>query len=399
MVSAEVNIKEPIEMKVTQLGCGITGLVCAEQLAKNPNVDKLILADFRTDAAEALAKRLKIDKISVEKVNATDMTQIKALLKKTDIIVSSIPWRLNVKVLPAAIEAGKSYVDFGLPFDAPGEHTEKLDKACKDRGITCLTSMGEEPGISDVFIRYAASKLDRADVAHVSDGDTGYVEGQEFFSLWSPVDLLDETSVPAAVFRNGKMEFVPPLSEKIIYDFPEPLGKLPIYRTNHDETYYMPMFTKSLKEADFRIGIDDNFAKAATMLRKMGMLSRDHIDVKGVKVRPIDVVVSNMPSPTALSGKVKGHSGFVAEVIGVKKGKKTRVRVWTIMAHEKAYKLCGSNAGAYLVGVGGAVPTEMLIEGEIKEKGLLVPEQLDFNRYIARLKTKQVVVSEDMATL
>jgi saccharopine dehydrogenase-like NADP-dependent oxidoreductase len=386
-------------MIVTQLGCGITGLVCAEQLVRNAKVDRLVLADSKTDAAEDLAKRLKTDKVSVKKVNAADMKQVKALLRQTDIIVSSIPWRLNEPVLEAAIEAGKSYVDFGLPFDAPGEHTVKLDKMCKDRGITCLTSMGEEPGISDIFIRYAASKLDRADEAHISDGDTGYIEGQEFFSLWSPVDLLDETSVPAAVFRNGKMEFIPPLSEKIIYDFPEPLGKLPIYRTNHDETYYMPMYTKTLKEADFRIGIDDSFAKAATMLRKMGLLGKELVDVKGVKVRPIDVVVATMPSPTALAGKVKGHSGFVAEVIGLKNGKKTRVRVWTIMSHEKAYDLCRSNAGAYLVGVGGAVPTEMLIEGEIKEKGLLIPEQLDYNRYIARLKTKQVEVNEETVTL
>jgi saccharopine dehydrogenase-like NADP-dependent oxidoreductase len=386
-------------MRVAQLGCGITGLVCAEQLAKNTKVEKLILADSRTDGAEALAKRLKNVKVSIEKVNATDIKQVKALLKKVDIVVSSIPWRLNVPVLEAAIEAGKSYVDFGLPFDAPGPHTERLDRMCKDRGITCLTSMGEEPGISDVFIRYAASKLDRADEAHVSDGDTGYIEGQEFFSLWSPVDLLDETSVPAAVFRKGKIEFIPPLSERIVYDFPEPLGKLPIYRTNHDETYYMPMFTKTLKEADFRIGIDDNFAKAAVMLRKMGMLNKEHIDVKGVKVRPIDVVVATMPHPTALSGKVKGHSGFVAEVIGLKDGRKTRVRVWTVMSHERAYELCRSNAGAYLVGVGGAVPTEMLIEGEIKEKGLLVPEQLDFNRYMARLKTKHVEVKEEISNL
>ena len=386
------------EMKVAQLGCGITGLVCAEQLAKNSKVDQLILADFNTDTAEAMAKRLKNDKISVKKVNATDMKQVKELLKSVDVLVSSIPWRLNAKVLETAINEGKSYVDFGLPFDAPGEETVRLDKLCKERGVTCLTSMGEEPGISDVFVRYAASKLDRADEAHVTDGDTAMVDGQQFYSLWSPVDLLDETSVPAAVFRNGKMEFIPPMSERLIYEFPEPLGKLPVYRTNHDETYYMPMFTKTLKEADFRICIDDNFAKAAIMLRKMGMLSKEYVDVKGVKVRPIDVVVSMMPIPTAIAGKVKGHTGFVAEVVGVKNGKETRIKVWIVMSHERAYELCKSNAGAYLVGVGGAVPTEMLIEGEIKEKGLLVPEQLDFDRFIARLKPKNVEVKEETTT-
>src|SRR5512136_2720055 len=269
-------------MKVAQLGCGITGLVCAEQLAKNSKVDQLILADFNTDTAEAMAKRLKNDKISVKKVNATDMEQVKGLLKLTDVLVSSIPWRLNVKVLETAIDEGKSYVDFGLPFDAPGEHTVRLDKMCKERGITCLTSMGEEPGISDVFVRYAASKLDRADEAHISDGDTGYVEGKEFFSLWSPVDLLDETSVPAAVFRNGKIEFIPPMSERRLYEFPQPLGRLPVYKTNHDETYFMPIGIKTPKNASFNICIDDQFAGASVTLRKLGMLSKKAIDVKGV---------------------------------------------------------------------------------------------------------------------
>jgi len=284
-------------------------------------------------------------------------------------------------------------------MDEPGEEFFRLDRLCKDGGITALTAMGEEPGMSDVFAVYAAGKLDRADEAHVTDGDTGVIEGCEFCSLWSPVDLLDETSVPAAVYRDGKIEFLPPLHERELYEFPEPLGTLPVYKTNHDETYFMPMFIKSLKKADFRIGIDDNFAKASIMLRKMGMLSKQHIDVKGVKVRPIDVVVALMPTPGQVSGKVKGHTGFVTEVRGLKDGRRVRMRVWTVMAHERAYELCGTNAGAYMVGTGGAVPTEMLIEGEIRQKGLLVPEQLPCDSFMARLRKKHVPVFEDMTVL
>ena len=383
-------------MKVVQLGCGITGLVCAEHLERNPKVDRLDLVDRKTDAAEALAARLRSEKIQVKKADGTDPKQLKGLLKGTDVLVCSMPWRLNKPVLEASIRAGVGYVDFGLPMDYPDDEYYRLDKLCKDCGVTAMTSMGEEPGISDTFACYAASKLDRADEAHITDGDTGSVDGHEFFSLWSPVDLLDETSVPAAVFRDGKIEFVPPLHERELYEFPEPLGTLPVYKTNHDETYFMSMFIKGLKKADFRIGIDDNFAWASKILQKMGMLSRNTIDVKGEKVRPIDVVVAQMPSPVQLAGKVKGHSGFVAEVIGLKDGRKMKVRVWTVMAHEKAYELCQSNAGAYLVGTGGAVPTEMLIEGEVKKKGLLVAEQLDYMSFIRRLKEKGVPVMEDM---
>jgi saccharopine dehydrogenase-like NADP-dependent oxidoreductase len=384
-------------MDIVQLGCGITGLVCAEQLAKNPKVDHLVLADRNLDGAKTLVSRLDNDKISLKKANGTDPKDRDRLLRSCDILVCSMPWRLNKPVLEAAARIGTNYVDFGLPMDEPGEEFFRLDRLCKDGGITALTAMGEEPGISDVFARYAASKLDRADEAHVTDGDTGVIEGHEFCSLWSPVDLLDETSVPAAVFRNGRIEFLPPLHERELYEFPEPLGTLPVYKTNHDETYFMPMFIKGLKKADFRIGIDDGFAKAAITLRKMGMLSKEHVDVKGVKVRPIDVVVAVMPTPTQISGKVKGHTGFVTEVIGLKDGRKARIRVWIIMAHERAYELCRSNAGAYLVGVGGSIPTEMLVEGEIRDKGLIVPEQLPYLRFIERLRKKEVDVKEDFA--
>ena len=59
-------------MDIVQLGCGITGLVCAEQLAKNPNVDHLVLADRNLDGAKALVSRLDNDKISIKKANGPD---------------------------------------------------------------------------------------------------------------------------------------------------------------------------------------------------------------------------------------------------------------------------------------------------------------------------------------
>lgn len=86
------------------------------------------------------------------------------------------------------------------------------------------------------------------------------------------------------------------------------------------------------------------------MLRKMGMLSKEPVDVKGAAVRPLDAVAAMMPSPVDFAGKVKGHTGFAVEVIGELKGKKTKVRLWTIMSHEKAYELYNTNAGACQAG-------------------------------------------------
>jgi saccharopine dehydrogenase (NAD+, L-lysine-forming) len=371
--------------------------VCAEHLSRNRKIDELILADARTEGATGLADRLRSPRVSVQKVNGTDPEAVKKLLKGTDVVVATMPWRLNRLAMEVAAKVGTNYVDFGMPFDSTGPEYDEYSAMCMKAGITALVGMGEEPGMSDVLAVHGASKLDRADEAHVFDGDTGSVEGLEFFSAWSPVDLLDETSVPAAVFRDGKIEFIPPLSARMVYKFPEPLGPLPVYKTNHDETYFMPMGIKSLKQASFNICIDDKFAHASEIFRKWGLLSKEPVDVRGTKVVPQHVVAAMLPRPESFSAMIKGHTGFVVEVKGVKDGKKTLVKQWIIMSHERAYELFRTNAGTYFVGTGGAIGTEMMIDGEIKEKGIVIPEQLSVKSFLSRLGPKNVEVHEEIS--
>ncbi|UCE80468.1 MAG: saccharopine dehydrogenase NADP-binding domain-containing protein [Methanobacteriota archaeon] len=384
-------------MKIVQLGCGITGLVCAEHLEKNELVNELVLADRWTDAAEAMAERLDSGKISVRKVDATDSEVLRDLLTDADLLISSIPAELNKNVIDKTIELGVDYIDYSMSVNSM-EEFEEINRRSKDRGVTILTSMGADPGISDVFARYAANKLDSAESARVMDGDSAVADGIDFFCLWSPAEMIEEVTVPAAIFKDGKITYVPPLNERQIYEFPEPIGPLPVYNTIHEETFLMSHFIDGLKYADFRIAVDDVFAKVANTLRKLGMHSLKPVDVKGVKVRPIDVVTSLMPKPVDMIGKVKGFAGLVVEVRGLKDGRKALVKVWATMSHEKAYDLAKSNATGYFVGTGGAIAAELLLSGEIADKGVLVPEQLPAEKYVSMLPAKHLEVKEEITT-
>lgn len=364
-------------------------------MEKNRRIDEIVLADANTDAARSMASRVGSEKLSVKKVDGTRPADLKKLLRGCDLVVSALPWGLNIKALEAASTVGCDYVDFSLTVDSV-EAFDAANKMCERAGITAVTAVGEDPGISDCFAVYGASKLDVALEAHVMDGDSGSVEGVRFFSLWSPIDLLEETTVPAAVFRDGKIEYVPPLHERETYEFPPPIGPLPVYKTNHEETYLMPRFIKTLKNADFRIAIDDEFAKTTRWLRKLGMHSLQPVDVKGVKVRPLEVVVALMPRPVDLIGRVKGHAAVVVEVVGEKGGRKTMVKTWTMMSHERAYELCRSNATGYLVGVGGSVAADMIVEGVVDHRGLHVPEQLPAKEFLSRLPDKGLEVHEQV---
>jgi len=386
-------------MDIVQLGCGVCGLVCAEQVARHPNVDHLILADRKTEAAESLASRIPGDKAMVRTVDGTDPTHLAKLLKECDVVVAAMPWRLNRIVLETAARVGTDYVDFGMPFDGTGPDFDRASDVCSGGGITALLGMGMEPGISDVFAMHAARRLDRADEAHVFDGDTASVEGLEFFSTWSPVDLLDEMSVPAAVFVDGKIEFVPPMSERRTYAFPEPIGPLTVYKTNHDETYFLPMGIPSLRHASFNIHVDDALVQAAAILRKLGLLRREAIDVRGVRVRPMDVIAAAMPSPAELTDRIRGDTCFVVEVTGLKDGRKVKARMWTMASHEDTYRRHATNATGYLVGTGGAIATEMLLDGEVRQKGIVIPEHLSTESYLRRLKERGVDVREELLDL
>lgn len=385
-------------MRVVQLGCGITGLVCVEHLSGNEAIDEIVLADFRTEPAQSLVSRLKSDKLSVAKVDAKDPKAVKRVLSGSDLLISSIPSELNTKVMEQALSVGTDYIDYSVTQEAIDDF-DRVSKMCEDAGVTAVTGMGADPGISDIFARYAADKLDSAYEAHVRDGDNGSAEGHDFFTLWSPLDMMEEVTIPAAVFKEGRITFLPPLHKKEIYDFPEPIGPLPVYNTTHEETYLIPKFIKGIRNADFKIAIDDNFVEIANMIRKLGMHSLKPIDVKGVQIRPLDMVVALMPTPVDLIGKVKGSAGVVVEVLGEKGGRKAMVKVWTTLSHEKAYQMCGSNATGYLVGTGGAVGADMIVAGEIKGKGLFAPEMLPAEKYVARLSGKKLEVKEQLKYL
>jgi saccharopine dehydrogenase (NAD+, L-lysine-forming) len=367
-------------------------------LEKNAKVDEIVLADNWTKPAEEMKRRVGSDKLSVAQVDGSDLKAVKKLAKGADVLVCALPYRLILKVMQMVIPMGVNYIEFSSSDEHP-EALAKLKKMCKDSGAIAITAMGSDPGISDVFARYAANKLDKPEEAYIRDGDNGSAEGYEFFSLWSPIDMLEEVTVPAAVFRNGKIEYLPPLHKREIYEFPEPIGPLPVYNTLHEETFLMSQYIEGIKRADFKIAVDDGFAKTATMLRKMGMASLQPVDVKGVKVSPIDVVVSLMPRPTDLAGKVKGQAGIVAEVIGWKDGRRKMVKVWAIMSHEDAWRIARSSATGFMVGAGGALGAGMILDGSVKEPGFYVPEQLPAEEFVKRLPTVHVEAKEEVKDL
>jgi saccharopine dehydrogenase-like NADP-dependent oxidoreductase len=383
-------------VKVVQLGCGITGLVCAEHLERNPKVDELILADKQTEPAASLVERLENDKTTLQKTDASDTSDLKKLMKDCDLVVTSVPSDMNAKMLKTALAVGVDYVDFTIPRRTI-ERFDEIGKECEDAGIRALTAVGEDPGISDIFAMHGAAKLDEVHEIHIKDADNALSPDYDIFTLWCTNDMLDEITYKAAVYENGSIHWLPPLSRKERYTFPHPVGEHTVYNTTHDETFLIPKFIKGVRYVDFMIVVPDNLAAFANLIREMGMNRMTLVKVNGGQVKPLEVVSACLPSPVDMVGKIKGSGGIMVEAVGIRKGERCTVRTWVGMTHEDAFKLHNTTATGYLVGTGAAIGAEMLVAGEVKHSGLFVPEMLPIEKYLQRMQSKSLTVHEELS--
>ena len=330
---------------------------------------------------------------------------------------------MKMKALATQLKAeGKKVISFtvGEPdFDTPRHIVDACIKALNEG----KTKYIDAPGLPELREAIAEKSVREnripCEKAHVLVTPTKHALFESIFATVNPgeevivpdpawvsdipfvlmSDLLDEVTTRAGIFKGGEMTFAAPLSSKDVYEFPQPIGKLQVFNTDHEEVFLMSKLIKGVKDVDFRIAIDEQFVNVVKTLHMVGMDRKDKIDVRGVKVAPIDVLTTLMPRPTDFIGKVKGYAGIVVETTGMKEGKKTMVKMSLMLSHERAHEISNSNATGYLVGIGGAIGTEMLLEGEIPQKGVVFPEMVDADRFLERLRAKGLEVKEQRIAL
>ncbi len=169
-------------------------------------------------------------------------------------------------------------------------------------GRLALVGIGVEPGLSDVFARYAADHLfSEIDELGTRDGANLVVtddDGNEIFapsfSMWT---TIEECLNPPVIWQDGEGWFTtPPFSEPEVFDFPEGIGPVECVNVEHEEVLLMPRWV-DCKRATFKYGLGDEFINILKVLHTLGLDSTEKVRVKGVEVSPRDVVAARAPRP------------------------------------------------------------------------------------------------------
>jgi len=391
----------PKKTDVAIFGCGGVGQCIAQELAKSKLVSSLLLADVNLKGPESVKRRAKSDKVEIAKADGSDPDEVAKIADRVDILVNGTVPALNLKIMEGCLKGGANYVDmatgdkeFGHPMF---EDQETFDKKYKDAGIFALCSMGIDPGASDLFAKRAADRMESVDYVRVRDADNSKLEGYEFATYFSPDAMIEECIRDPLYYENGKWKRAPALSTSEVYSFPEPIGPMKVYMTDHEESELVPKFIgKKVKRCDFMITLDETFIEYVQFLKKLGLLSFKPIKIRNIEIAPIEVVVATMPRPDDLAGKLKGNCCVLTEVAGMMNGEDTVIRTWTYMSHEQAYELSGIHATAYQTAMPVAVAVEMFARGEIDLRGVKPPESVDPVKFCSYLPDKNIPVFEEI---
>jgi saccharopine dehydrogenase (NAD+, L-lysine-forming) len=382
-------------MKVLVLGgYGAVGTAICGDLAQTPHISEVVCAGRNIDKAKQLAQKLKSDKVTPKKVDASSSDELMKALKEVDIVINSSLPQYNLTVMKAALKNGVHYIDNAVYEKV--DYKLKFDNAYRDAGLTGLLNLGEDPGLSNIFARYAADRMDRVDEIRIRDGETCESEKYTFIATFSPETYLGgEIFFEPLIFEDGAFKHLPPFSGEEIYNFPEPVGPQTLYCTDHEETETLPRFIKKgVKYVDFKLAFSPETVELLKTLNDLGLMSMKPIDVKGVKVSPLDVFISLIPTPAEIGGKVEGYACILADVRGEKEGAKIHYVVYTFMSHGEAYRRLGVTATAYLTGLPAAVGAAMLADGSIKKRGVYPPEVLEPEPFLARIRQKDIPIYE-----
>ncbi len=377
-------------MKVLLVGVGGVGEAIAQMAKRRPWIEQIVLADYNLKRAEEIQAKLG-DKVRfpVEFIDAGKQEMIEGLAKKyqVDLIMNAVDPIFNKQIFDAAYNAGVTYMDMAMTLSEPhpedpfnkthiklGDYQFERSRQWEEKGLLALVGIGVEPGMADVFARYAQDHLfDEIEEIGIRDGANLKIEGYEFapsFSIWT---TIEECLNPPIIWEDGKGWYTtPPFSEPEVFDFPE-IGPVEVVNVEHEEVLLVPRWVKT-KRATFKYGLGDQFIGVLKTLHMLGLDKKEKINVKGVMVAPRDVVAACLPDPAYLGDKMSGKTCAGAWVKGQKNGKPREVYLYQVASNEECMKEWGCQAVVAQTAFSAVIAMDLLTHGQWKGVGVLGPE-------------------------
>ncbi|MCW2526935.1 MAG: ATP-binding protein [Pseudonocardiales bacterium] len=388
-------------MRLLIVGAGGVGSAAALIAARRTFATHVVMADFDVARAERAAKATADDRFGYARVDASDQAQVEALIieHRIDAVLGATDPRFTMPIFRAALAGRVHYLDMAMSLSVshpqrPYEETGRklgdeqfaLATAWEQAGRIALVGMGVEPGLADVFARYASDELFATITeAGVRDGSNMTVTGFDFapsFSIWT---TIEECLNPPVIYEKERGWFTTePFSEPEVFDFPEGIGPVECVNVEHEEVLLIPRWI-DVERVTFKYGLGDEFISVLKMLHKLGLDRTERVRVSGAPsadgsdietwVSPRDLVAACLPDPATLGNRLSGKTCAGLWVRGTgKDGQPRSTYLYHVVDNEWSMREYGTQAVVWQTAVNPVVALELIANGIWTGSGVLGPE-------------------------
>ena len=380
-------------MKVLVLGAGAVGTVSALKFVQDAMLEQLVIADAVSARASLLADRVRDSRVSAMQLDAGDRAVVARTIRETGttIVLNAALPVTNLDVMRACLAAGCDYIDLASGgSDADGipklEDQFALDAEFRAAGRLALLGMGADPGTTNVYAAYAAKHLlDSVTELRVRDGDNSVCQGHDgFVAAFSPWVFIDECLCRAVSYRDGRYQLEEPLTGFEPFEFPE-LGVLNCYYVDHEESKTLPRFFPQARLVDFKLCMDDVTVETLRVMKRLGLSGKNLVRVGDASIAPRHLVVSLLPQPKDLAGRMRGKTCVGTLAKGLKNGEPRAFYIYNVADHEAVYAELGVQATAYQTGIPPVIAARLISERRWRGTGVMSPEQFDPDPFLERL--------------
>jgi lysine 6-dehydrogenase len=349
--------------KIAVLGSGLVGGPMALDLARDRNF-KVTAVDV---SAQALARLKKTRGITIIQEDLADARTLKKIVQRQDMVISAVPGHMGYRTLQTVLEAGRTVVDIAFfpedPFD--------LDKLARKNGVTAVVDCGVAPGMSNILAAHAHRKLDETSAISIYVGGLPRVRvwPYEYKAVFSPVDVIEEYVRPARYIENGKMVIRPALSDPEFINFPV-VGTLEAFNTDGLRTLARTLDVPNMKEKTLRY---PGHIEKMAVLRETGFFDSQEIEIKGVRIRPVDFTARLLFPKWQLH---EGEADLTVMRITVEGKQKGKTASYTYDLFDRYDEASGIHSMARTTGYTATVAARMIARGLFGRKGISAPEHI-----------------------
>lgn len=408
-------------MRILLIGAGGVGDAIAKVAARRNFYEAFVVSDYDPSRAEATIEWIRAkhgfevaSKFLPARIDASSAADVTELIRQYDIthVINAVEPKFVPTVFSGTFTAGANYVDMAMslsephpddPFHKPGiklgDSQFAVNEQWERAGLLALVGAGVEPGLSNIFARYAAQYLfTEIDELSTKDGANLVVrdeQGNEIFapsfSIWT---TIEECLNPPVIYEEGKgWVTTEPFSEPEIFEFPEGIGAVECVNVEHEEVMMLPRTIKA-NRVTFKYGLGREFIEVLKTLHTLGLDRTKTVRVRSsqgpVDVAPRDLVAAVLPDPAKIGPYMEGKTCAGVLVTGKdQEGRDRATYIYHVLDNQFAVDEYESQCVVLQTAFVPVCALELIATGIWKGEGVLGPDSFDAKPFLDLFSSTQ----------